>query len=50
MQDQFTTFFVDLLNIIKNPGSQSITTFVGDLSLFWLVPFSAGYLRLEAHN
>ncbi|CDW90816.1 UNKNOWN [Stylonychia lemnae] len=50
MADSFTQFFTDIYDLIKSPSASTLTKLVGNFSLFWLVPLSAGYMRLEAHK
>ena len=48
--DVFSQLFNDFANFIKEPTSGRFLTLVGDLSMFYLIPFVSGFLRTEARR
>ena len=48
--DVISQLFNDFANFIKEPTSGHFLTLVGDLSMFYLIPFVSGFLRTEARR
>jgi hypothetical protein len=48
--DIISQLFNDFANYIKEPSSGRFLTLVGDLSMFYLIPFMSGFLRTEARR
>jgi hypothetical protein len=48
--DVFSQLLNDLVNWVKEPTSGRFLTLIGDLSMFYFIPFVSGYLRAEARR
>jgi hypothetical protein len=48
--DIISQLFNDLVNWIKRPTNGRFLTLVGNVSMFYLIPFVSGYLRAEARR
>jgi len=48
--DILSQLFNDFVNWIKEPNSGRFLTLVGDLSMFYFIPFVSGFLRAEARR
>jgi len=48
--DIISQLFNDLVNWIKQPTNGRFLTLVGNVSMFYLIPFVSGYLRAEARR
>ena len=48
--DIFSQLFNDIANYMKEPTSGRFLTLVGDLSMFYVIPFVSGFMRAEARR